>query len=69
MLVAVVDNDKSKQLAAATFKIPCSSLVNKFPGRHSKSMGCPTILIHDEEQYFPKIFSVVLELEKQSIIS
>lgn len=49
-VAADVNNSISKNVAAATFKTSRSTHVNKYVGRHAKSLGRPTIFTHEGEQ-------------------
>ncbi|KAJ8935524.1 hypothetical protein NQ318_005631 [Aromia moschata] len=58
--VAAIRSGMSKKLAAQTYRIPRSTLVNRCLGRHKKSVGHPTIL-SKEEQLISRTLGIVAE--------
>lgn len=59
--VESVRNGMSKKLAAQTYGIPRMTLVNRCLGRHTKSVGHPTVLSTEEEQLISRTLGVVAE--------
>ncbi|KAJ8950560.1 hypothetical protein NQ318_015693 [Aromia moschata] len=59
--VAAIRSGMSKKLAAQTYRIPRSTLVNRCLGRHKKSVGHPTILSKEEEQLISRTLGIVAE--------